>query len=118
MMEFSIPVEKQKADAKIEHLLLHIEPGHDFVYHRHDYASDILTVLQGNDLILTVDGRREILQAGDAIITEPPEMHTIFNHGSQPAILLETRVNVVPDDLINCDALRPASEPPTEGKTA
>ena len=75
-----------KSQARLFSRLI-LDPGVSIGWHIHENEEEIFLVLEGRALV-SDNGREEILETGDSIITQSGEGHSVACLGDTPLVLL------------------------------
>ena len=74
-----------------------IAPGDMIPDHVHQTSVEVYTVLDGA-CRLVINGGTHILTAGDMFLTQPGDVHRLYNDGDTPFRLLVFKTNASPQD--------------------
>lgn len=75
-----------------------IKPGETAASHYHQKQTEIFYFLNGNGYFI-VNGEKISLQAGDALVVEPNDKHTVINETNQDFLYVAFKLNYAEQDL-------------------
>lgn len=74
-----------------------ITPGESFENHRHPHSADIISVIQGEGVLIT-DGEEHVIRRGDVVYVPPGVDHGMRNDGTETLVSVDSQAP--PDPVI------------------